>query len=501
MKTAPPSPANRLSRWLTRIQAIGFGFVILALIEFSCRVLGFGHRDVGHDPFVGFSAVEPLFALNPLTNHYDLRPERSMYFISDGFDRFKDPKTFRIFVLGGSTVQGRPYAIQTAFPKWLEINLQLAYPDRKFEAVNCGGISYASYRLLPIMEECLAYEPDLFIVCTGQNEFLEARTYGSLKQIARQLGGPVKFIRNLGSYQALDAFCQHFKQPGIDVKSLRKPTMKMEVDAMLDYRRGLQAYHRDPEWRQGVIAHFEENFHRMLVLSKEAGIPLVILNPPVNLKDTIPFKSEHSAGVSLEKKTAFQEYLDLANDYFQTDVGKAAQYLEWAIELDPNYAEAHYSLGHCYLGLGEFAKAEQSFTNALIEDVCPLRLLPSMRDFVNRFCQQNKIPSIDLQPLLKAFSEEPVIGSAILVDHVHPSVKGHQYIGEKTAELMFDNILDEPPSPNWISRRAEAYKAHLATLDDLYYAKGQLRLANLIAWTKGESDGLPIEMHQPIDLK
>lgn len=268
---------------------------------------------------------------------------------------------------------------------------------------------------------------------------------------------------------------------------------------MLDYRRGLQAYHRDPEWRQGVIAHFQENFHRMFVLSKEAGVPFVILNPPVNLKDTIPFKSEHSADVSLEKRTAFQEYLDLANESFRSDAGKAAQYLEWAIELDPHYAEAHYSLGHCYLTMGDFAKAEQSFTNALIEDVCPLRLLPSMREFVNRFCEQNNIPYIDLQPLLKAYSEEPVIGSGILVDHVHPSIRGHQYIGEKTAELMFAHIIKEAPATGWTKKRAEAYKNHLATLDDLYYAKGQLRLANLIAWTKGESDGLPIEMHHPID--
>jgi len=34
-----------------------------------------------------------------------------MFFISYGFHRYKDPDTFRIFVLGGSTVQGRPYAV------------------------------------------------------------------------------------------------------------------------------------------------------------------------------------------------------------------------------------------------------------------------------------------------------------------------------------------------------------------------------------------------------
>ena len=47
---------------------------------------------------------------------------------------------------------------------------------RPWQVVNCGGVSYASYRLTPILEEVLTYQPDLMIVCTGHNEFLEARS-------------------------------------------------------------------------------------------------------------------------------------------------------------------------------------------------------------------------------------------------------------------------------------------------------------------------------------
>ena len=85
------------------------------------------------------------------------------------------------YCLGGSTVQGRPYAIETSFTTWLELNLRTADPRYQWEVVNCGGVSYASYRLVPILRELLAYEPDLFIICTGHNEFLEDRTYASVK--------------------------------------------------------------------------------------------------------------------------------------------------------------------------------------------------------------------------------------------------------------------------------------------------------------------------------
>ena len=493
------SQSSKFTTWLTRLQAVGFGILLVLLIEGGFRLAGFGGDELGEDPFVGFSAVEPLFGLNLITNRYELRPERSTYFVSNGFTRHKDSDTFRIFVLGGSTVQGRPYSIQTAFPRWLQINLELAYPNKKFEVVNCGGISYASYRLVPILKECLNYEPDLFILCTGQNEFLEARTYGAIKPLARTLGGPVKTIRTLASYQALDSLYQTVTGSAAKKEAYKKPTLKMEVDAFLDYKRGLSAYHRDPEWRAGVIAHFKDNIQRIFAITKEADIPLVVLNPPVNLKGTAPFKSEHGTTITEEQKAAFQDYINQANELFLTDVQKAAELLEWAIELDPHYAQARYSLAHCYLALANFQKAEEEFYAALNEDICPLRLLPSMRAFVNQLCEKNNIPHIDLQPLLAAYSDEPIIGDEILVDHVHPSIKGHQFIGEETAQLLFDSFLTQPPEENWKSKRAEAYKTHFNTLDGLYYSHGQIRLENLMDWTKGQTEGPDIEMHIPID--
>ena len=51
----------------------------------------------------------------------------------------------------------------------------------KVEVINAGGICYASYRLLDLVDECLNYEPDLIIVMCGHNEFLEPRHYGNLQ--------------------------------------------------------------------------------------------------------------------------------------------------------------------------------------------------------------------------------------------------------------------------------------------------------------------------------
>ena len=53
----------------------------------------------------------------------------------------------------------------------------MADSSRTWEVINAGGISYASYRVALVVKELAAYAPDLFVVYSGHNEFLERRTY------------------------------------------------------------------------------------------------------------------------------------------------------------------------------------------------------------------------------------------------------------------------------------------------------------------------------------
>jgi hypothetical protein len=65
----------------------------------------------------------------------------------------------------------------TSFPGWLREILLSADSSKKWEVVNAGGVSYASYRVASLMDGLSDYEPDLFVVYSGHNEFLERRTY------------------------------------------------------------------------------------------------------------------------------------------------------------------------------------------------------------------------------------------------------------------------------------------------------------------------------------
>ena len=91
--------------------------------------------------------------------------------------------------MGGSTTYGRPFDDATSFCGWLRELLPVADPSRQWELINAGGISYASYRVAALMEELADYQPDVFIVYSGQNEFLERRTYSGIIEMPAPVRG------------------------------------------------------------------------------------------------------------------------------------------------------------------------------------------------------------------------------------------------------------------------------------------------------------------------
>src|SRR5437870_1583498 len=128
---------------LFRAIAIGLSLVPLLAGELALRAFGIGKPTDFNDPFVGFSDIHPLFVLNEQAGRYEIPKSRQTHFQPDSFSAEKPADEFRIFVLGGSTVQGRPWSIETSFTTWLKLHLDATDPTHRYEVVYCGGVSYA----------------------------------------------------------------------------------------------------------------------------------------------------------------------------------------------------------------------------------------------------------------------------------------------------------------------------------------------------------------------
>src|SRR6185369_5099045 len=175
-----------LPLWKKILFAVMAAALFFAVIESSLALIGIKTLFVTEDPFVGFSENIPLFVKKTLqdgTVVLTKSEKRRTAFNVQQFPKEKKKGTYRIFCLGGSTTYGHPYSDSTSFCGWLREFLRAADPSTNWEVINVGGISYASYRVVNLMQELSGYQPDLFIVYSGQNEFLEERTYRNIKEI------------------------------------------------------------------------------------------------------------------------------------------------------------------------------------------------------------------------------------------------------------------------------------------------------------------------------
>jgi hypothetical protein len=482
--------------WFFRVLAVILGLLPVAIAEATLWALGLGKIDAHSDPFVGFDGRQPLFVRNKAADRYEIAPSRYLCFRPEGFAARKAPHEYRVFCLGGSTVQGRPYAIETSFTTWLELSLQAADPGRLFDVVNCGGISYASYRLVPILEEVLHYEPDLIVLYTGHNEFLEDRTYGHIKQHSATTRFVLRQSTRLRSLNLIrSAWNQwHARWDSVSASvassSCDAPRLGVEVDARLDHPGGLTAYHRDPQWRRGVVAHFDYNVRRMIRLCQAAGVEIWIVDPVCNLASCPPFKSQHRDGLSREQVARWRQLRQEATNWYRVDMHRAVALLEEARAIDDQHAGLAYDLGTCYESLGRAELARAAYITAKEEDVCPLRIIEPLHKSLRAAAAEFDVPLIDVKGLFERNCRHGIPGGYLLVDHVHPSITGHQMI----AQLMMDRMLGSgmiAADPTWTARRDRAYARHKASLGDAYYFRAQTRLEGLRRWAAGRATEVP----------
>ena len=473
---------RRVRLFYFRVGAVFVGLLLLVLVECMVRLIFGPVGAIGsEDPYVSFEGVKPLFVRDSTGERYETSEERLAFFQRDSFWAVKGDYTKRVFCLGGSTVQGRPYSIETSFTSWLELSLQAAEPGTEWEVVNCGGISYASYRLVPLMREMMGYEPDLFVIYTGHNEFLEDRTYGRIKRMPLVLVRLHRLMSKLETYRLLSTLKR---------KSLRKTVMPVEVEARLDYEEGLESYRRDDVWREGIVEHFGRNVESMVRMCADAGVPIILVNPVCNIKDCPPFKSEFSGDLSESDFAKVVELWGEASRLEWVDVAEKVRVLEEAVAIEGRHAGLLYSTGKCYEQMGRWGEAKDRFLAAKEEDVCPLRIVEGMREAIGEVAGWYDAGFVDVEMVIEEQSDNAIAGNQWLLDHVHPTISGHQLIAKALHEEMGELKLVNLPD-GFEVRREELWLGHLASLEDIYYAKGANRLKRLHEWSQGRIPKAP----------
>ena len=442
---------------------------------------------VDEDPYVGFQSTLELFAADRAAGVYRTAGNKLTLFNPQSFAIDKPAGGFRVFTVGGSTTYGRPFEDGTSFTGWLREYLEAAAPERSWEVVNAGGISYASYRVASLMEELAGYDPDLFVIYSGNNEFLEKRTYGDL------LAEPTVLTRGRMALQRMRLWALGTRAlRAVREESSSRYELAGEVEELLDSSAGLDYYSRDVAFHRQVTEHYRLNLGRMIELARAAGAEVILVTVPVNEKGFSPFKSQYADGLSEDDRARHAALVVAAADALAAgDAGLALARAAEAVALDELHAEGHFLLGSARLAAGDEAAAAVSFERAIAEDVCPLRALPEMNRAIAEAAERYEVELVDFRAQLKgaqlkggdlAGGRPALLGGERFLDHVHPTVETHGLLGRALFDRMAEMGLVEPPAERLAGLDDRVSREILVRVDEEAYARAFKNLSKVLLW-------------------
>ena len=479
-KAPRPSPRRELSPWKKSLFALSACILFFLLIEVVLAVAGIRPVLYEEDPYVGFASNVPLYVEQKRSDgrvEMVTAANKLRWFNEQRFLRAKPSGTYRIFNLGGSTTYGRPYDDTASFSGWLRELLPRLDSKRRFDVINAGGISYASYRVAVVMEELARYEPDLFIIYTGHNEFLEERTYRTLVETPRLVTGLGAAASRTRLYSVVHGLVRA-------KRSEASPTvLGAEVDPLLEHSVGPSDYTRDDELRERAIAHFRFNLDRMIDIARSAGAEVLLVTPASNLKDCSPFKSEHRDDLGSSEMERFGALYKAAEQAREAgELEQALESLDEAATIDDRYAELHYRRGRLLVELERYEDARQALEKAIDEDICPLRALTPITRVVREVAAERHAPLVDFSKVVASISPHGITGADSFLDHVHFDYEGYRLLAVELVEAMERMGVIEPPD-GWRETTVALVTTKIeGEIDDEAKGRALRNLAKVLAW-------------------
>ncbi len=370
------------------------------------------------------------------------------------FAREKPPGVKRVFVLGSSAALGWPGDPRTAFTGYLQRAMEKVAPGR-YEIINAAAVSYGSHRQLDLLADIVRMEPDLVIVWSGNNEYVERN---ALTRFARTeaMGKAQRVLRHSALYRSLRialgavAPSLFVRADGEDITDPRK---------VPQVRRGMLG--RSAESDRQVLDNYRNNLRAMARLLKENGVAGIFCTVPVNLSAWVPINLPPELDEPAQA-ASWQEIRESAFWHWeQNHFGPAAMGLETLLKMTPRYAFARYLLGDCYRNMERLADAEREFNLAREYDPRPVRALPAFEDAVRAVAAETGTGLVDLEKAFLRASGRNLAGLDLFLDYVHPNEAGHKLaatvllpemagrlgtelpVGELTALIQADNWLEE----------------------------------------------------------
>ena len=346
------------------------------------------------------------------------------------FPKVKAPGVQRVFVLGGSAALGWPGPVDSSFTGYLARALEKSQLGQ-YEIINVAAMSYGSHRVLDLLYDVVKMEPDVIIVWSGNNEYIERNAFSPYARTP-MMGEMQRMLRHSSLYRSLRLGLQ-VAVPSLFVRQeagdITDPRTAPQV------RRGMmgRADHTDRQ----VLENYRSNLQSMASVIKASGATAIFCTVPVNLSNWAPTNVPQQ----FADQGAFERWQGLRQQVFtlwdQKRFAEAMPQLEQLVKVAPNDALAHYLSGLGYQKEGQLAEAKAAFNRARDLDPRPFRALSTFSPAVREVAVRYGVHMVDLEQAFIEYSGADLSGAELFIDYVHPTEKG----AKLAATLILEELL------------------------------------------------------------
>ncbi|HMN24697.1 MAG TPA: tetratricopeptide repeat protein [Ignavibacteriaceae bacterium] len=382
---------------------VAIPFVFIILFEVLLRYFDYGY-DFKYFTQISNYYPDKYFTNPDLPRKYFFNIKATPSVVPDGFDIVKKDNAFRIFVLGESSAAGWPYVPNASFPRHIKRKLELLYPENTIEVINLGISAINSYTLRDFAKGVVEMQPDLILIYTGHNEYYGALGVGSSVNMgySRALVNFYLSIRDFRTTQFLQNIISGvfgiFKSVGLKGSENKETLMsRMIGESLIPF---------NSEMFNNGIDQFKGNMDDIFKIFSDKNIPVVIGNLTFNAKDQKPFVSLKDG----KNPAADDVYLNAQREYES----------------------------------GNFGKANQLFMQAKELDALRFRAPQKINDAIYDLAKKYNLSVVNVDSVFQSNSPNGIVGSNLMVDHLHPTFAGYRILGDAYFKKMLD--LDLLPS-------------------------------------------------------
>lgn len=419
--------------WVYRGISLLFPVLLLVVAELSLRGLGFGYETRLVQPV---ASAPGWYQFNRNTGR--AYADRGVGGPSERPMQIPKPAgTYRVVVLGESSVQGFPYSTEQAFPAHLEILLQRQMSDRKCEVLNAGIVAISSPAIVDLTRQALAVDPDLLVVYAGHNEFYG---FGGAASNTSALTPWWIGLRRWRLTQVTHQFL-FAGDPNANLISRLPADLNIAVDS--------------PSMA-AAQANYRANLTSMAAIAADAGVPLVLCNVACNLRNQSPMHSTFSPHLAEDQRQLLLRCLAEADKLRLSNQPEAAlAALATAEKIDSGYALVSYRRGQCLESLERFEEAAKAYSMARDLDGCRFRAPGAFRAIVESVAAERDAHYVDVAAALAGETKYAAPGDDFFLDHVHFTWEGAWHVAQAISRVAIEQAEGRPWNTAAIPTAAE----------------------------------------------